>query len=71
MYSYASACALTRVSVPSTGSAKTSITIIVGPRESSGSILPSIRPMISIEPPERACITILTSASAEMRTCLK
>lgn len=64
-------CALTRVSVPSTGSAKASITMIVGPFGWFGSILPCIRPITSSEPPERACITILISASAEIDTCLK
>ena len=71
MYSYASACALTRVSVPSTGSAYASITMNVGPRGSDGSILPCISPITSSEPPDRACITIFTSAIAEIRTCLK
>ena len=59
------------VSVPSPGSAKTSITIIVGPRESSGSIFPVMSPITSLLPPPRACITIFTSASAETFTCLK
>lgn len=63
MYSYASACAFTRVSVPSTGSAKASMTMKVSP-----TTLPCITPITSMLPPDLACIAIFSSASAEMRT---
>ena len=52
MYSLAWACALTRVSVPSTGNANASMTTIVLPIT-----LPCMRPMTSRLPPDRACIT--------------
>lgn len=54
IYSYASFWAFTRVSVPSTGNPKASIMIIVSP-----CTLPCIRPITSILPPERACITLI------------
>lgn len=52
MNSLASLAAFTRVSVPTTGRAKASMTIKVSP-----SSLPCMRPMISYWPPERACMT--------------
>ena len=36
-----------------------------------GVTLPRIRPIISMEPPDLACITILMSATADIRTFLK
>ena len=66
MYSYPSAAALTRVSVPSTGRAKASRTMKASP-----TTFPCITPMTSMSPPERAWVAILRSASAEMRTLLR
>ena len=51
MYSFASFCAFTRVSVPCTGSAKESITTRERP-----TTLPCMMPMISYGTPERAWI---------------
>ena len=61
MNSFASFWALTRVSVPTTGSAKASMTTIVSP-----SSLPCMSPMISYAPPDLACMTctVLLGAAA-------
>ena len=63
MYSYASVCALTRVSVPSTGSANASTTMKACP-----TTLPCSMPITSMLPPDLACIAIFSSASADMWT---
>jgi hypothetical protein len=56
MYSFASLAALTRVSVPCTGSANESMMTSALP-----TTLPCIRPMISCGTPERAWITCTPS----------
>ena len=66
MYSLADSEAFTLVSVPSTGKRNASVTMNVSPI-----ILPCIRPMTSMEPPERACMTIFRRATADMRMFLK
>ena len=65
MYSFASACALTRVSVPTTGSAKASRTTKASP-----AARPASMPMTSRSPPDLACIAIFSRARAEMWTLL-
>lgn len=87
MYSYPSAAAFTRVSVPSTGKANASITsnykeILFYTIIESPTTFPCISPfklylqifyipMISIFPPDCACIAILIKASADILTFLK
>lgn len=66
MYDSASWPAFTRVSVPVTGSENESSTTKLLP-----TTLPSIRPITSSVPPEHACITIFSSATALIFTDLK
>ena len=63
MYSFASACALTLVSVPTTGSANASRTTKASPEAR-----PASMPITSRSPPDLACMAIFSKASAEMWT---